>query len=202
MTIPRRRSTTPGVAFCSKLGAGLGWLTAAELLGDAGVGAARRLPRGASPSAAACCTAPHFPPTAKRVIYMHMLGAVSQVDTFDYKPMLEKMHGAGAARIGARQPRGCRRWSQGQTSFPVVGPMAKFQPGGKSGAMISDLMPYTREDRRRPLHHPDDAHRAREPRPGVEVPAHRLPDRRPPVGAAPGSTTRSARTTRTCRRSS
>src|SRR5262245_49547150 len=33
----------------------------------------------------------------------------------------------------------------GQTSFPVVGPIAKFQPGGKSGLMISDLMPYTRD---------------------------------------------------------
>src|SRR5580658_8948995 len=34
-----------------------------------------------------------FAPTAKRVIRIHMVGAVSQVDTFDYKPMLEKMHG-------------------------------------------------------------------------------------------------------------
>jgi hypothetical protein len=33
---------------------------------------------------------------------------------------------------------------QGQTSCPVVGPIAKFKPGGKSGAMISDLLPYTR----------------------------------------------------------
>ena len=50
----------------------------------------------------------HFPPRAKRVISIHMLGAVSQVDTFDYKPMLEKMHGQqipdsvkGKARISA-----------------------------------------------------------------------------------------------------
>jgi hypothetical protein len=34
---------------------------------------------------------------------------------------------------------------QGQTSFPVVGPLAKFQPGGQGGAMISDLMPHTRK---------------------------------------------------------
>src|SRR4051794_27967877 len=34
-----------------------------------------------------------FAPRAKRVIRIHMVGAVSQVDTFDYKPMLEKMHG-------------------------------------------------------------------------------------------------------------
>ena len=36
---------------------------------------------------------PDFAPSAKRVIRIHMIGAVSQVDTFDYKPMLEKMHG-------------------------------------------------------------------------------------------------------------
>ena len=34
---------------------------------------------------------------------------------------------------------------QGQTSFPVVGPLAKFLPGGQSGAMVSDLMPHTRK---------------------------------------------------------
>jgi hypothetical protein len=38
-------------------------------------------------------TASQFPPTAKRIISIHMLGAVSQVDSFDYKPLLEKMQG-------------------------------------------------------------------------------------------------------------
>jgi len=72
-----------------------------------------------------------------------MLGAVSQADTFDYKPVLEKMHGQELPP----SVRGNTRLStmvQGQTSFPVVGPIAKFKPGGKSGAMISDLLPYTR----------------------------------------------------------
>ena len=78
------------------------------------------------------------------VIYMHMLGAVSQADTFDYKPVLEKMHGQELPA----SVRGNMRLStmvQGQTSFPVVGPLAKFQPGGQSGAMVSDLMPHTRK---------------------------------------------------------
>ena len=35
----------------------------------------------------------HFKPTAKRIIYLYMDGGPSQVDTFDYKPMLEKMNG-------------------------------------------------------------------------------------------------------------
>jgi hypothetical protein len=74
---------------------------------------------------------------------MHMLGAVSQADTFDYKPVLEKMHGQELPA----SVRGNMRLStmvQGQTSYPVVGPIAKFKPGGNSGAMVSDLMPFTR----------------------------------------------------------
>ena len=37
--------------------------------------------------------APHFPPKAKRVIYLFLNGGPSQVDTFDPKPMLDKYHG-------------------------------------------------------------------------------------------------------------
>ena len=36
---------------------------------------------------------PHFAPKAKRVIYLFQNGAPSQLDLFDYKPMLQKMHG-------------------------------------------------------------------------------------------------------------
>ncbi len=84
----------------------------------------------------------HHPPRAKRMISIHMLGAVSQVDTFDYKPMLEKMHGQqipdsvkGKARISAM--------SGLQGSFPLVKPLAPFKQYGQSGAWVSDLMPYT-----------------------------------------------------------
>jgi hypothetical protein len=128
--------------FLLGLGAGFGWLTAADLLG---------MPLGAqqaagppAPFSRGVLQTAHVPPTAKRVIYMHMLGAVSQADTFDYKPVLEKMHGQelpASVRGGMR----LSTMVQGQTSFPVVGPLAKFQPGGQSGAMVSDLMPFTRK---------------------------------------------------------
>ena len=112
-------------AFLLKLGAGLGWLSAAELLG---VPAWAQAPAavGANPYSRGALTAPHFPPTAKRVIYMHMLGAVSHVDTFDYKPMLEKMHGQELPE----SVRGNRRLStmvKGQTSYPIIGPIAPVQ---------------------------------------------------------------------------
>ena len=132
--------------FLLQLGAGFGWVTAAELLGTPAwaQGPRAAAPGDDAPYSRGMLTAPHVKPTAKRIIYLHMLGAVSQADTFDYKPMLEKMHGQEIPP----SVRGNTRLStmvQGQTSFPVVGPIAKFQPGGKSGAMISDLMPHTRK---------------------------------------------------------
>ena len=129
--------------FLLGLGAGFGWLTAADLLGTP-VWAQQGPRSGATPFSRGVLQMPHYPPKAKRVIYMHMLGAVSQADTFDYKPVLEKMHGQELPA----SVRGNMRLStmvQGQTSFPVVGPLAKFLPGGQSGAMVSDLMPHTRK---------------------------------------------------------
>src|ERR1044071_767817 len=87
-------------AFILKTGMGLGWLSLAELLGDFVPGspkliaeaAAQQSPVPADPHAG-LPGFPHFAPRAKRVIYLHMLGAFSQNDTFDYKPTLEKMHG-------------------------------------------------------------------------------------------------------------
>jgi hypothetical protein len=79
---------------------------------------------------------------AKRVIYLHMLGAISQVDTFDYKPTLVRMNGQqlpdsvrGTARLSTMVA--------GQSSFPIVGPLAPFKQYGASGAWVSDLMPHT-----------------------------------------------------------
>jgi hypothetical protein len=130
-------------SFFLRLGAGLGWLTAADLLGP--TARAQSVPSGQEhPYSRGALRAPHVAPTAKRVIYLHMLGAISQVDTFDYKPMLEKMHGQELPA----SVRGNMRLSTmvaGKTSFPIVGPLAKFKPGGKSGLMVSDLLPHTRD---------------------------------------------------------
>jgi len=73
-------------SFILKSCAGIGALTLAELMGmqvpaeaqEAGSPAPGKLP--------GILGAGHFPARAKRVIYLHMLGAISHVDTFDYKP--------------------------------------------------------------------------------------------------------------------
>src|SRR5687768_7307665 len=70
-------------SFLLRAGMGIGGLALMDLLGARS--AFGQSDRGTLGPAA------HFPAKAKRVIYLHMLGAVSQVDTFDYKPMLVKM---------------------------------------------------------------------------------------------------------------
>ena len=84
----------------------------------------------------------HFPPSAKRVIRIHMVGAVSQVDTFDYKPMLEKMHGQELPPSIRAKGR-LSTMSAAQSSFPIVKPIRPFQRYGQSGTWVSDLFPYT-----------------------------------------------------------
>jgi len=85
---------------------------------------------------------PDFTPRAKRVILIHQIGAVSQVDTFEYKPMLDKMNGEelppsvrGNGRLSTM--------SAAQVSFPLVKPMRPFAQHGQSGAWVSELFPYT-----------------------------------------------------------
>lgn len=85
----------------------------------------------------------HHRARARRVVSIQMCGAVSQVDTFDYKPTLIKRHGQeippSVKNAGGR----ISAMSNGQTAYPLVQPIAKFRQYGQSGKWISDLMPYT-----------------------------------------------------------
>ena len=125
-------------------GMGLGAIAAAELLGGGAAtakGAGAPTGGDAGPDMGKLTTG-QFPARAKRVIDIHMKGAVSQVDTFDYKPTVIKLHGTeippsvkGHGKISSM--------SNGQTSFPVMGPIAPYKQYGQSGRWVSDLMPHT-----------------------------------------------------------
>lgn len=98
---------------------------------------------GGKPSEEAIMDAlPHFAPKAKRVIYLFQNGAPSQLESFDYKPLLNK-------NMGQELPesiRGDQRltgMTAGQTSFPLVGSYYKFNQYGESRAWISSLFPHT-----------------------------------------------------------
>src|SRR5688500_3960467 len=84
----------------------------------------------------------HFAPKAKRVIYLFQSGAPSQLDLFDYKPLLNKMQGEdlpASIRMGQR----LTGMTAGQKNFPLAGSMFKFDQYGQSRAWVSELMPYT-----------------------------------------------------------
>jgi hypothetical protein len=81
---------------------------------------------------------PHLRAKAKSVIFLFMEGGVSQMDTFEYKPMLEKY-------AGQQMPKAERTVGEIATfsAAPnrVIPPVAKFQQYGQSGRWVSDLLP-------------------------------------------------------------
>ena len=113
--------------FFGKTAAGLGTAALASLLQ-------------ADETSGAMPGIPHFPPTAKRVIYLFQSGAPSQMDLFDYKPRLRdlaKTELPDSIRGGQR----LTGMTSGQTSFPVAPSIFPFQQHGNSGAWVSSLMP-------------------------------------------------------------
>lgn len=87
-------------------------------------------------------TIAHFAPKAKRVIYLFQSGGPSHLELFDYKPKLAKLHGSELPD-SIRQGQRLTGMTSGQKSFPVVAPKFKFAQHGKTGAWISELLPYT-----------------------------------------------------------
>jgi len=85
---------------------------------------------------------PHFQPTAKRVIYLFQSGGPSQIELFDYKPMLEKWSGTDLPE-SVRNGQRLTGMTAAQTSFPLVPSPFKFAQHGSSGTWVSELLPET-----------------------------------------------------------
>jgi hypothetical protein len=84
---------------------------------------------------------PHYAPKAKRIIYLFQNGAPSQLESFDYKPLLGKMQGQdlpASIRMGQR----LTGMTSGQEKFPLVGSAFKFSQYGQSGIWVSELFPH------------------------------------------------------------
>jgi hypothetical protein len=109
-----------------RMGAGFGSLALAGMLQEDSTAASQD----ASPLAP---RAPHFAPKAKRVIQLFMPGGPSQVDTFDYKPMLEKHQG--------QRPELVDRKSLRNTKNGLMKSPFGFKQYGQDGKWISDIFP-------------------------------------------------------------
>ncbi|HWK10396.1 MAG TPA: DUF1501 domain-containing protein [Vicinamibacterales bacterium] len=120
-------------ALC-RMGSGFGMLAFAGLVGESLTTASllAQSPAHAVDPAVAATGGLHHPARAKHVIFLFMNGGLSQVDSFDYKPMLEKYHGQplpGGAIATERK-----------TGALMKSPFA-FKRYGQCGMEVSELFP-------------------------------------------------------------
>jgi hypothetical protein len=117
---------------------GLGSIALASLLSDSAATGATAAPDAESPIAP---RPPHFDPKVKRVIYLFMAGAPSQLDMFDFKPELVRLEGKPLPPSVYEG----QRYAFIQPDANVLGPCFKFARHGRSGAEISDALQHLPE---------------------------------------------------------
>src|SRR3954468_11349043 len=119
--------------FLQSAGMGLGCLAARDLFPRSGAAATAN--GGPGPLAP---KAPHFPGTAKSVISLFMQGGPSQVDTYDPKPLLAKLHGQHPPDSFGNED-----FQNGKFRDTVIlGSKRSFKRCGQSGLEVSGLFPY------------------------------------------------------------
>lgn len=124
--------------FFSQCGMGLGSVALASLMAERGLHAA---------SAAASAPGPGIMhngpivPRAKNVIYLFMAGGPSQLELFDYKPKLIELNGQPIPESYIAGKRFA--FMDSTHGVKLLGARRTFKRHGKSGAWVSDLLPYT-----------------------------------------------------------
>src|SRR6266404_4712929 len=123
--LPLRASPLSRREMLRQCGAGFGSLALAALLGEnaAATSANPLTPR-----------PPHYPARAKRVIFLFMHGGPSQVDTFDYKPLLERDDGKP---LPFARPRVVSSVTGNLLKSPF-----RFAQHGQSGQWVSEVFPH------------------------------------------------------------
>jgi hypothetical protein len=116
--------------------AALGSLISPELLAATSPGSQAR-----DPKTGGLTSLPHFAAKAKRVIFLHQSGGPSQLETFDYKPLLARYQGTqipDSVRMGQRVAQ-----TMGQSTLPIAQSTFGFAQHGQSGTWVSELLPHT-----------------------------------------------------------
>lgn len=85
---------------------------------------------------------PHFAPKAKAIIYLHMNGGPSQIDTWDYKPQLQEQFDKDLPDT-IRKGQRITTMTSGQARLPVAPSKFKFAQHGQSQRWVSELLPFT-----------------------------------------------------------
>jgi hypothetical protein len=134
--------------FLARAGAGFGSVALSSLLAAEARADAFKQPTVIDPVNPLAPRLPHFTARAKHVIFLFMYGGPSQVDTFDYKPVLTQLNGQpvpAAFKKHADKVGGVFDHCKDEL---MAGPW-KWQQHGQSGLWVSDLLPHT-------AHHADD----------------------------------------------
>src|ERR1051325_8864734 len=117
-------------SFLSTAGVGLGSVALDALLGRDLLAAEK---------ARGLAGLPHHPPKAKRVIFLYMSGGPSHLETFDYKPTLDKLDGQPMPESFTKgQPIAQLQGAK----LKVQGHLTKFRKHGNSGQWVSAFLPY------------------------------------------------------------
>ena len=116
--------------FLQKAGLGCGSLALTKLLSEEGLLGQTAIESGSS----LAVPGPHFAPKAKSVIWLFMPGSPSQVDTFDYKPELQKRN--GEKLIGADPKTGFFT-----TDGKILASPFSWKQHGDSGTWVSEIFP-------------------------------------------------------------
>jgi hypothetical protein len=122
--------------FLARAANGFGGLALSAML--AGEATARGdQPRPASSTNPLAPRPPHFAPKAKAVIFLFMVGGPSQMETFDPKPVLDRLHGQPLPpSFGQIQSQFVKQGT------PLLGSSWKFRKYGQSGLEVSELFPH------------------------------------------------------------
>jgi hypothetical protein len=128
--------------FLTKTGLGIGGIALGSLLNPGTLmGARAGGVAGAADPAVGVLGSPHFAPKVKRVIYLFQSGGPSQLELYDYKPLLQKRNGEELPE-SVRQGQRLTGMTSGQKSIPMAGSVFDFQQHGQSGAWVSELLPH------------------------------------------------------------
>jgi hypothetical protein len=123
--------------FLKESAMGLGALALGSLIGSCGSGSSSNQVQfdAAHPLAPKL---PQFAGKARSVIYLHMAGAPSQLELFDYKPALMKLDGQDCPQSLLEG----KRFAFIRGVPKMMGPQAEFKQHGQSGAWISNYLPH------------------------------------------------------------
>ena len=131
--------------FFGRTGLSLGSAALVSLLGESA--RSDTVPTSGSIQVGGLPSLPHFPPKAKRAIYLFMNGGPSQMDLFDYKPKMDPMFDKDLPE-SIRNGQRLTTMTSGQSRFPVAPSKYRFARHGQAGHMGQRALALHGQDRR------------------------------------------------------